>query len=230
MWCQSRTTWISDKYLSACFEELDINDFKNQECYVGVDLASTSDLCATVVMFIRDEEYYFFPIFYIPLETLNDRPDTHKYQNWHQRKLITITDGNTTNYDMITNDLIEVDNNHIIRQIAYDRYNAQKWALDCQNKGLPMREFSQSIGNFNSPTRHMEMIILSGKAHFHRNEILLHHFKNVMLKLDHNGNIKPTKSNGKAGGQARNKIDGVIAAIQALATGLYDNRTSGMIY
>ena len=59
----------------------------------------------------------------------------------------------------------------------------------------------------------MERLLLSGKAVIDNNEITRWCFKNVTLKSDYNGNVKPNKSiNAK-------KIDGAIAMIQAL--GMY---------
>ena len=59
----------------------------------------------------------------------------------------------------------------------------------------------------------MERLILSGKAVIDNNEINRWCFRNVVLKSDHNGNVKPNKS------VKAKKIDGVIAMIQAL--GMY---------
>jgi len=76
--------------------------------------------------------------------------------------------------------------------------------------GLPLVEYPQTLGNFNKPTRELERLLLSGKAVIFNNEITRWCFKNVQLKSDHNGNIKPNKAvKGK-------KIDGVIAIIEAL--------------
>ena len=59
----------------------------------------------------------------------------------------------------------------------------------------------------------MERLILSGKAVIDSNDINRFCFRNVELKSDHNGNVKPNKAIEKK------KIDGVIAMIQAL--GMY---------
>ena len=59
----------------------------------------------------------------------------------------------------------------------------------------------------------MERLILSGKAVIDNNEINRYCFRNVTLKSDHNGNIKPNKQVDKK------KIDGTISMIQAL--GMY---------
>lgn len=68
----------------------------------------------------------------------------------------------------------------------------------------------------------MERLILSGKAVIDNNEINRWCFRNVVLKSDHNGNVKPHK------GLKDKKIDGAIAMIQALgmwlATPHYENK------
>lgn len=57
------------------------------------------------------------------------------------------------------------------------------------------------------PTRELERLLLSGRAVIDNNEITRFCFRNVGLKSDHNGNVKPNK------GIAKKKIDGVIAII-----------------
>jgi phage terminase large subunit-like protein len=59
----------------------------------------------------------------------------------------------------------------------------------------------------------MERVILSGKAVIDNNEINRFCFRNVELKQDHNGNVKPNKA------ILKKKIDGVIAMIESL--GMY---------
>lgn len=97
--------------------------------------------------------------------------------------------------------------------MGYDKYNATQWAISATDLGLPLEEYPQTLGNFNKPTREMERLILSGKVVMDNNEITRWCFKNVTLKSDYNGNVKPNKAIGKK------KIDGVIAMIQAL--GMY---------
>ena len=68
------------------------------------------------------------------------------------------------------------------------------------------------MGNFNRPTKEMERLILSGDVVIDNNEITRWCFRNVELKRDYNGNVKPNKS------LKSKKIDGAIAMIQALGT------------
>ena len=225
-WMQTKEVWLPEKYMDLCFEDLNLEDFLDQECIIGVDLASVKDLTAVVVMFEKEDHFYFFPYFYIPQDTIIDRSDESKYRNWIQRGLVDVTPGNVTDYDYVTRNLLELDKNHYIKEIAYDKYNATQWAVHASDEGLPLREFSQSLGNFNGPTREMERIVMDGKAHFQNNEILRGHFRSVEIKYDHNGNMKPMKKE-----EYRKKIDGVIAAIQALGVYYYTHQNnSGMIY
>jgi len=225
-WMSTKEVWLPEKDVSKCFEELNLKDFDGQSCIVGVDLASVSDLTAVVLMFEKEGEFYFFPEFYIPQDTITDRSDEHKFRNWIHRGLINVTPGNTTDYDYVTSKLLEYDKRFFINEIAYDKYNATQWAVHASDQGLALREFSQSLGNFNGPTREMERIVMSKKAHFHNNEILRNHFRAVEIKHDHNGNIKPIKRE-----ESRKKIDGVIAAIQALGVYYYTHQGQiGTIY
>jgi len=225
-WMQTREVWLPDKYLKNSFEDLNLDDFDGQECIIGVDLASVSDLTAVVVMFEKEGHFYFFPYFYIPRDTIKDRSDENKYNNWIQRGLIDVTPGNVTDYDYVTANLLKIDKKCFIKEIAYDKYNATQWAVNASDEGLPLREFSQSLGNFNGPSREMERIVMDGKAHFQKNEILMSHFRSVEIKHDHNGNIKPMKKE-----EYRKKIDGVIASIQALGVYYYTHQNNvGMIY
>jgi phage terminase large subunit-like protein len=81
-----------------------------------------------------------------------------------------------------------------------------------------MEPFSQSLGNFNKPTKEMERLILSGKVRIDNNEINRHCFRNVVLALDRNGNTKPSKQ------FVEKKIDGVIAMLEALGAWLNSPR------
>jgi phage terminase large subunit-like protein len=86
---------------------------------------------------------------------------------------------------------------------------------------LPLEPYSQSIGNFNKPTKELERLVLSDKVIIDDNEITRFCFRNVELKFDHNNNCKPVKY------KDNNKIDGVIAMIEALGgylqTPIYSN-------
>lgn len=213
LWCDSVEVWLPESYLIKASKKDDWELLKDKPCYIGVDLAATSDLTAVSYMVVDDGIYHFRTDYYLPESALREKGDRELYKYWKQMGLLKITEGNVTDYDYITNDMIKFSNLVSIQKVGYDPYNSTQWAIDATEKGLPLEQYPQNLGNFNKPTWELERLILSGKAIIENNEITRWCFRNVTLKSDHNGNVKPNKSiNAK-------KIDGTIAMIQAL--GMY---------
>ena len=213
LWCDTAEVWLPENYIVKASKDVDWEQFKDMPCYVGVDLAATSDLTAVSYMVVKDDKYYFRTDYYLPEAALREKPDRELYKYWKQQGLLKITEGNVTDYDYITNDMIHYSNIVSIQKVGYDKYNSTQWAISATDLGLPLEEYPQTLGNFNKPTREMERLLLSGKAVVDNNEITRWCFKNVTLKSDYNGNVKPNKS------IKAKKIDGAISMIQAL--GMY---------
>jgi phage terminase large subunit-like protein len=57
-----------------------LNDFKGYSCYIGVDLAATSDLTAVSYLIIKDDIYYFKIHYYLPESALTDKADKELYK------------------------------------------------------------------------------------------------------------------------------------------------------
>lgn len=213
LWCDVADVWLPESYIVKASKDIHLEDFRDCECYIGVDLSATSDLTAVSYLIEKDNIYYFKTDYYLPESALVDKPDRETYKLWKQQGLITITAGNVTDYDYITNDIVAASNILNIQKIGYDKWNATQWAIHATEIGLPLEEYPQTMGNFNRPTKELERLILSGNTVIDNNEITRWCFRNVELKSDYNGNVKPNK------GIKSKKIDGVIATIQAL--GMY---------
>jgi len=216
LWCDSANVWIPDDYVIKATKKINRDDFAGMDCYVGVDLSSNRDLTAVSYLFFKDDLYYFFFDFYLPYDSLKERPDRELYKQWHNAKYLTTTSGNVTDYDYITKDLLDADEKFTINKIFYDRYNATQWAIQCTNEKLPLEPFTQTIGNFNGCTKEFERLILKHQVVLDDNPIIRFCLRNVEIKKDFAGNEKPNK------GSEKKKIDGVIAALQALAAQIQD--------
>lgn len=225
-WCDSIEVWISDNYINKCTDTVNINEFIDCECFIGVDLAAVSDITAVSYLLLKedDEKLYFKTDYYLPESMLIESPNRELYKHWYRTGQLKITSGNVTDYDYITNDMMKCYDNLLIRKISYDSWNSTQWAITATELALPLEPYSQSIGNFNKPTRELERLIKQGKLVIDNNEITRWMFRNVALKSDHNGNVKPNKGNGKD-----KKIDGIIAMIEALGGYLDTPRFSGGI-
>lgn len=229
VWQQVTNIWIPDSYVNRCFKKISYSDFNEDTslCYCGTDLAAVGDMTAVSCMFTRDDDdkLYFITEYFLPETALTESPNRELYKQWKRQGLLTITEGNVTDYTYVTKMLL-TRNSHIpIRKVAYDSWNSVQWAIQCEEAGLPLEPYSQSIGNFNRPTRELERLIRSQKVVFQTNEITRWMFRNVLLKHDHNDNVKPTK-----GGTGNQKIDGVIAILEALGIYLLEPRYGNEIF
>ena len=229
VWQQVTNIWIPDSYVNRCFKKISYSDFNEDTslCYVGTDLASVGDMTAVSCLFTRDgdDKIYFITEYFLPETALTESPNRELYKQWKRQGLLTITEGNVTDYTYITRMMLKRNSHIPIRKVAYDSWNSTQWAIEATEQGLPLEPYSQSIGNFNRPTRELERLIRSQKVVFQTNEITRWMFRNVLLKHDHNDNVKPTK-----GGTGNQKIDGVIAILEALGIYLLEPRYSGEIF
>ena len=224
-WIQSSDIWVSPTIINSSTQEINLCKFSiTQSAYVGVDLASVSDLTAVSLMIPYDDKFYFKTFYYLPQSALENNSNAEMYKEWRRLGYLTITDGNVTDYDYILNDILKANNNVIITKVCYDSYNATQWAIDATSAGLPLEPFSQSLGNFNRPTKEFERLIKSGRVVIDNNEITRWCFRNVIMKWDFNDNCKPNK------GEAQSKIDGVIAMIEALGGYLQEIHYSNQIF
>lgn len=229
VWQQVTNIWIPDSYVNRCFKRISYSDFNEDTslCYCGTDLAAVGDMTAVSCMFTRDDDdkLYFITEYFLPETALTESPNRELYKQWKRQGLLTITEGNVTDYTYITRMMLKRNSHIPIRKVAYDSWNSTQWAIEATEQGLPLEPFSQSIGNFNRPTRELERLIRSQKVVFQTSEITRWMFRNVLLKHDHNDNVKPTK-----GGTQGQKIDGVIAILEALGIYLLEPRYGNEIF
>ncbi len=210
VWCQSYNVWIPMEQIAQCMTPINLDDFKGQLCYIGVDLSTVSDFSSLSVMFPKDDKFYFKTFCFLPEDTLKGHPQRELYLKFIQEGTMVLTPGNVTDYDYIINLIGQINEIADIEGVYYDKWNATQFAIKCTELGYNMCPFSQGIGNFNIPTKEMERLIKSGKAVIDRSSCVLWQFGNVKMKLDYVGNAKPTKESNK------NKIDSTISMISAL--------------
>lgn len=224
MWCDSSDVWIPDDYILACSRKVELSDFTtNDDCFAGIDLSSTSDLTCVSFMIPKNGKFYFKTLYYLPEEALETKKNKEQYSEWVRFGFLKLTPGNVVDYDYILNDILLVDKRLYIVKVGYDSWNATQFVINATDKGLPMEPVSQSIGNFNRPTKEMERVILSGNVVIDNNPITRFCFRNVVMKLDHNGNTKPSKE------YRDKKIDGVISMIEAMGVCLMTPQYSNSI-
>ena len=212
IWNNAAVGWINMVKWGECAEKnLLIDRFRNCQCWVGVDLASKVDLTAMMILFKRDGEYFLFGKYYLPEETVN-LPENDHYRRWAAEGYLTVTPGARTDYRYLEDDLAEIAKTYTVRELAYDQreaeylmQNIREWA------SFPCVEVPQSPMYISEPMKEFEALYLSGKLKHDGNPMLNWQASNVILRSSRSKSFYPAKE------CEANKIDGIVAAIMALA-------------
>jgi phage terminase large subunit-like protein len=218
-WTDQQTAWLSRELWERGARPVDVNALLGRPCYGALDLASTSDVTAWVLVFPMDDgTYHLLPRFWIPGDSAADRErkDRVPYRHWAAKGLITLTPGNVTDYARVEADVKADAERFRIEDVAYDDWNATHMALNLQAHGLKMVKFTQNLRNFNEPTKQFEALLKEGKIVHGSHPVLDWMAGNVSIITDNSGNIRPVKPDHK---ESR-KVDGIVAAVMALGRAL----------
>lgn len=232
-WMNSSNVWITENVLTRASKPVNLADFKYETSFMGIDLSSVGDLTCWSLMFppnnlreVYPDKYVFKSFIYIPEEALKVSSNKELYKEFIIKGYAIKTSGNVVDYDFILRDMLKNVKDLTLYEVAYDSYNATSFAIDATQEGLPLVPYSQSLANFNIPTKSFERLILSDKVVLDSNPATLWMFRNIELKFDHNDNCKPYKS----GGDSNNKIDVAISCLEALGSFLHSNTFDPKIF
>lgn len=214
-WCQSAETWLPYDLVEQNMTPMSLEDMANLPnityACIGLDLAAVLDLTAITLMVVSGEKFYFKSWVFIPEESLTQGSNEHRFKKWGIDSYLNIMQGDIVNQDEILNTIMNIDQTIQINDIFYDTWNAWEFIRKTRDSGLPMCPYSQSLGNFNGPTKQFELLLREGRAVLDYNPVVLWCFSQVVLKFDHNENCKPIKADKR-----HSKIDPVITILQSL--------------
>jgi phage terminase large subunit-like protein len=219
-WTEQETRWIDMEYWNACDERFDLEELKGKRCFMGLDMASTTDITATALLFPPDDldgVYRCIWRFWIPDVNMRKRAkrDRVPYVDWHKQGLIEATEGNTTDQNFIKAQVLSDCEEYDVQEVVYDRWGMNKLVTELMEEGITMVPFGQGFQSMAAPTKEFEKLILGRQ--------LAHNGNPVAVRQDPAGNIKPDKA------KSTEKIDGIVAAIMALGRAMVGEET-GSIY
>jgi len=229
MWVSSTVAWIPDAIYMRGNEPIDMDALAGRDCYAGLDLSSTGDITALVLIFPprdEDEKYVLLPYFWIPEETIPRRVKANSvpYDIWEKQGYIMSTEGNVIHYDFIEKFIMDLSEKYHILEIAVDRWNATHVIQNMEDNGLTMVPFGQGFASMSAPTKEFYRLLMEGKIIHGGHPVMRWMAGNVVVDTDPAGNIKDTKAKSKE------KIDGIVAAIMALDRAVRHEGESGSVY
>jgi len=212
-WVNSLASWITDSEWMDSAGMIPWNQLKGRDCYAGLDLAATEDVTAFVMVFPWDDgSIKVVPKLFVSQAAVDRR---HKqtggsYASFVSNGELIVTDGNSTDYDVIQRVILECAESYNVKSVAYDRWNSNSLVQQLTDKGIEMDPFGQGFISMTAPIKNAEILIKKKLLHHGGHGMLRWMAANVVTKKDDAENVKFSKS--KAG----DKIDGVIAMIMAL--------------
>ena len=213
-WVNADTAWMDMRAWDACADtSLDIDNFIGQPCWIGLDLASKTDIAALILIFAHPEiadAYLTFGKYYLPEDTVHGAGNS-QYSGWMRIDRLTVTPGNVIDFSWIEADLLDMASRFAIQAVAFDPFQATQLSTRMQAEGLPMIEVRPTVLNFSEPMKILEALVLQKKLAHDGDPVLTWMASNVVAHLDVKDNIYPRKE------RPENKIDGIVALIMALS-------------
>ncbi len=228
-WVKQSTRWMQMEKWDACAFPVDEGELLGRECYGGLDLSSSIDITAFVLVFPpRDdsERYVFLPFFWIPEENMvrRVRRDHVPYDVWERQGFLETTEGDVIHYGFIERFIEELGKKFHIKEIAFDRWGAVQMVQNLEGLGFTVVPFGQGFKDMSPPTKRLMELVLERNVAHGGHPVLRWMMDNIFVRTDPAGNIKPDKE------KSTEKIDGAVAAVMALDRAVRNGGSTGSVY
>ena len=217
MWVDAPTVWIQDDDVAANNAPFDQARLQGADCWVGIDFSRKTDILAVAFWFPQFNVARFG--FVVPEAKVQETEDRVDYRRWYEQGWIVKSPGSVTDEDWFMTWLLGELNRYAVKGVAYDPWGMWNVLNKFGVYESKLLEYQQSIRYMSVPTKWMESAVLKHELNFLDNPVIRWMFRNVVIYTDPNANIKLDKS------RARNKIDGVVALVNAIGGWL--TKTSG---
>jgi phage terminase large subunit-like protein len=217
VWVSARAAWLNMADWQACGNpDLTLDQFIGCECWLGVDLASKTDIASLSLVFKTVSEsgrveWTVFTRNYLP-EGAIERAGNNRaaYESWQNSGHLIITDGEEIDFDQIREEIRDLSAMFQINQVVYDPWRATQLAHQLMKDGANILEYRNTVQNMSPPMREMEAAI-TGKRFNHSDDPVLNWMaSNVVAKEDAKENLYPRKERNDL------KIDGIVATLMAI--------------
>lgn len=211
-----------------CEGAVDLDALVGSPCWGAFDLASSADLTAWRLLWLKDGIYYTWGRFWVPSDAVKQRTErgTVPYAAWVKAGHLTQTEGAVADHAQIEREIIEDCERFRPEKIAYDAWNAAQIAQRLADAGQTPQLFVQGRKSYHPALKAFDEAYRAGKLRHGANPVLTWNAANLVpTPPDENMNIAPSKK------RSAEKIDGMCALIMAFglasvgpATSVYEGR------
>ena len=214
-WVKQSVRWMPMDKWNKCAFPVDETELEGRICYGGLDLSSTTDITAFVLVFPPEDEedkYIVLSYFWIPEDNLSLRVkrDHVPYDVWKRHGMLQTTEGNVIHYGFIEQFIEKLGERFNIREIAFDRWGAVQMVQNLEGMGFTVVPFGQGFASMSPPTKELMKLVLEERIAHGGHPVLSWMMDNIFIRTDPAGNIKIDKA------KSTEKVDGAVALVMAL--------------
>ena len=216
IWTDSETAWIDGFKWDAVQKDFDINQFKGQDAYGGLDLSKRLDLTALATVIPQgDGTYDAWVEFWTPEDTLEERREKDRvpYPLWVKKGLIHPVPGKSIHYGWVAKRIGELSKIFNYKSISYDRWKIDEFkvAMDSEGIDIELTPHGQGFKDMSPAIDKLESLIVDEMIRIKENVVLNWNSRVAMTREDpaQGRKFDKSKSNGR--------IDGLVALTMAVS-------------
>lgn len=231
---QSVSVWLNMQRWDDCTGPIAWRDLpqamKGRSCYLGLDMASTDDIAAAVLVFretIDDRPWYtLVPRFWIPEAQAKKRAQQARlpYLEWIQQGAMQQTEGDTIDQGAVMRDLRAWRTEYDIREAPTDPFDATWLMNQLQEDGVTVVSVPQRFANMTSGAKELEACIRDGRILHGGHPVLRWMASNAMIQASGDGQIRPSKK------RSTEKIDGITASVLGIGRAMLATEGKESVY
>lgn len=186
-------------------------------CFGGLDLGVVNDFTCLALYFPKQDDMLKDVLLlwaWVPEDV-----DHHKllkerfgYEDWVRGEFLKLTPGCRTDYAVVRDDILKLDQDYRIEELAFDPAYATQLVQELMAHGVKMVEHRQGTVSMTYPIKEFQRRIMGRDFVHGMNPLLSFMVDNLVVKSDGKGNLCCVKPDNP---KSPRKIDGAVAAIMA---------------
>lgn len=213
VWTQQHERAIDMRLWEGAPDPADWESFRGRPCFGGLDLGETDDFTAFVLVWLLENgSLAARSWFWIP-EAARDRYHERPYAAWERQGLLTITEGDATDYTVVQETIRDLCHEWDVQMVGFDPRFATQMSQNLMASDIEMVKISQGYA-LNEACRKLDSLILDRSLDHGDHQVLSWMAGNFMTRTGISGEVRPDKQS------ATEKIDGIVALLMALQVSL----------
>lgn len=215
------TTWLPVDLFDRTVGEWSPLELIGKDCYLGLDLSTTTDLSSIAPVFPPQGEQMDWRLFWeawIPQDNMSERinRDHVPYDKWAAGGWVIPTEGNVIDYTKIKARILELKQLYNIIEVVADPAFATMLLQELEQEGLTIVTVPQTFVNLTDPMNLTEVLLKEHKLSHTSSPVARWAFGNTSIAKNGGGLIKYVKEHKGKSVIHTKRIDPVAAWITAM--------------